>query len=659
MKPWFLLVVVLAGASTAPGYTRYTFNGTYMDRNDYAGIQFYINPNVQGGLKNVKGKVVILPGSDPRGAIQAAMNTWGAVSSSAAQFKTMRTTSAPARFGDGANSISFDESSAIQSAGADAIAVTMIAARATGEVVDTDIFFNTDMAFSTELAVGAFDIQQIAVHELGHVLGAGHYGLETGVMYPVSSPEDTSHRTLSGDDIAFVTGTYMALSARNQFGWISGMVRTPNGPIDAAEVIAVSPETGVVVGTNTAVGGFNIGPLPPGKYFLYAQPIDEIARMVDPTLASGGTNFDWQPVFYGSSDTPAQVTVSAGAGALANLTVDLSSAVVRIDYAADGSGMDLLPSGASSVLYLSGKGFNASLQPQDLLLLGPGLSADSVTVSPTTDPNQQAFLSADIQAAARSDWAVAVIGLRSGGRVVPGPAMRIVPPGPRMAPSGVVNAASYGGGTVAPGEILAIFGSGLGSDDTPPATLDSSGRLPSSLGGVTVDFDGTPAPLYYVSSNQVNLQAPFEIFGKEFTTLHLSYQGLRGEAILMPVTPAQPAIFPGAVLNQDGTFNSPVSPAPRHTVLVIYGNGQGVVSPALATGQPAPPIPLSKVANAHAYIGGQEAPVWFAGMAPGFVGLLQMNILIPASAQTGDNLPLHIAIAGQTSSDTWVSIFPQ
>jgi uncharacterized protein (TIGR03437 family) len=470
-------------------------------------------------------------------------------------------------------------------------------------------------------------------------------------MYPVSGPEDISRRTLSADDAAFVAEAYPLPGAPVQSGGIAGSLQSSGGPVPRAEVIAIDPSAGVAVGTMSDWSGhFTLSPLPPGSYFVYAQPVDLVARTTDPTLVAGVTNFDWQAAFYGPSGNPSAVTVTVGSTASVNIKLDLSPATLRIDFVFGGPGASTLPSGTAVQIQLLGKGFDPSITPGDLLLLGPGLSIepDTLQVTPSTDPNQDAYLSAGIVASARSGWPVAVIGLRSGGKAVPGPAMRIAPPGPMLTASGVVNAASYQGGSVAPGEILTAFGFGVGPDATSPLGYDSSGRLGTSLGGVTVDFDGFRAPLFYVSPGQINLQAPMEIAGKVVTTMHLSYQGLTSAPVLLSVSAAQPGIF-GALLNQDGSLNSPSNPAPRGSVVVLFGTGQGLIAPSLATGQPAPSVPLSQVAGAHAFLAGTEAPVWFAGMAPGFVGLLQMNVFVPADAQTGDAVSLQIEIAGQRS----------
>ena len=140
--------------------------------------------------------------------------------------------------------------------------------------------------------------------------------------------------------------------------------------------------------------------------------------------------------------------------------------------------------------------------------------------------------------------------------------------------------------------------------------------------------------------------------------MRVAYQGATAEAIL-PVAAASPAIFyrlgGPAVVNQDGTVNDDAHPAPRGAVVIVYGTGQGVVSPALSTrgdrasrsAEPRPQISAS--------VGGQVARVDFAGMAPGFIGLLQLNIVVPDGAPEG-SAALTFTVNGVSSDPAWIAL---
>ncbi len=182
----------------------------------------------------------------------------------------------------------------------------------------------------------------------------------------------------------------------------------------------------------------------------------------------------------------------------------------------------------------------------------------------------------------------------------------------------------------------------------------ATGLLGSTLAGVSVMFDGQPAPLFFVRADQINAQAPFEISGQANTSVAVSFNGLTSSAAQVAVVSAHPALFANGgsaivVHNDDGSLNSPSNPVGRGEAVLIFGTGQGVVSPAVATGQPASGSPLSIANGLQLNLGGVSFTPFFAGLAPPFVGLLQINALIPANAPTGGSVPLSISIQGAQS----------
>ena len=225
---------------------------------------------------------------------------------------------------------------------------------------------------------------------------------------------------------------------------------------------------------------------------------------------------------------------------------------------------------------------------------------------------------------------------------------------PTLSPSGVESAASGAPGGVSPGEIIALYGSDLGpATAVPNAGFDpSTGDLATTLGGVGVTFDGQAAPLFYVSGDQVNVQAPYELAGKVGTSIVVSYNGISSAPVSVPVLPARPGIFgyngQALILTLSGAVVNASNPASRGQSVMIFGTGPGVVNPPVPTGKPAPglPLPLSLATNPQAQIGGHSAVVSFAGMAPGFAGLMQINLQVPPDAPTGPNVPLALSING-------------
>jgi uncharacterized protein (TIGR03437 family) len=246
----------------------------------------------------------------------------------------------------------------------------------------------------------------------------------------------------------------------------------------------------------------------------------------------------------------------------------------------------------------------------------------------------------------RSDTAAAVF---SG-------AARILDPVPAFTAPGVVSAASFAAGSAAPGEIISIFGTGLGPSQGVLGGLDPNGRLTSALAGVSVTFNGVRAPLFFVRQDQINAQVPYEMAGVSSANLVVAYQTDASLPVNIPIGPARPGIFvrpgtpEGIILNQDGTLNGAASPAARGEVVVIFATGQGAVDPPLATGQLAPADPLSHTTqDVTVAFGGQAGRVLFAGMTPGFAGLLQVNVEIPAGAPAGPSVPVGLSVGGISS----------
>ena len=149
-----------------------------------------------------------------------------------------------------------------------------------------------------------------------------------------------------------------------------------------------------------------------------------------------------------------------------------------------------------------------------------------------------------------------------------------------------VNAASLLGGAVAPGEIVTIYGSGIGPPQGIAGTLNASGLLSNLLGGSEVRFDGVAAPIFYAQAGQVNAQAPYTIAGQTTTHLEVLYQGFSVGQADLPVSAAAPAVFP-TVLNPDGSLNGAANPTSQGAILTFFATGEGITTGANVTGQPA------------------------------------------------------------------------
>jgi uncharacterized protein (TIGR03437 family) len=237
--------------------------------------------------------------------------------------------------------------------------------------------------------------------------------------------------------------------------------------------------------------------------------------------------------------------------------------------------------------------------------------------------------------------------------------LTIGPGGISVPTNGIVNAAGFTGGGVAPGEIVTIFGTGFGPSSLAGSQLDNRGYVSTSLAGLQVLFDGFPAPLIYIQANQVSAVVPYLIAGKTSSEIQISELGRISNAVTVPVLAAAPGIFTvdasgrgqGVIINQDGTANSPANPASAGAYVSVYATGEGQTSPGGADGKlggtPAP----RPVQSVTATVGGVNANVQYAGGVSGTVaGVLQVNVQIPLGVAPGGSVPIVLTIGGQTTA---------
>ena len=218
----------------------------------------------------------------------------------------------------------------------------------------------------------------------------------------------------------------------------------------------------------------------------------------------------------------------------------------------------------------------------------------------------------------------------------------------------VLNGASNAAGVVSPGMIFVGYGDLLGPTTLLGAALDANGRLATNRSDVVMRFDGSPAPVVYVSAGQVSGVVPYNVAGKQTVQLTLEYQGRVSAPLTLRVADTVPALFSAnssgtgaaAALNQDGTFNS-VTPAAPESVVVLFGTGEGRTDPAVADGTVVAAI-VRPVVPVTATMGGRAAEVLYAGSAPGNVaGLFQVNVKLPPGVS--GNVPVVVTVGGVAS----------
>jgi uncharacterized protein (TIGR03437 family) len=228
----------------------------------------------------------------------------------------------------------------------------------------------------------------------------------------------------------------------------------------------------------------------------------------------------------------------------------------------------------------------------------------------------------------------------------------------------VVSSASNLLGPVAPGDLVVLYGSGLGPPALAQFQLDANGLVPSTLAGTTVYFDGAAAPLIYTSANQVAALVPFAASGA--MQVVALYQGQVSAPVTVQVAAAAPAIFTldmsgvgqAAAVNQDGTnaINGAAHPIQIGSYIALYITGAGQTNPPGVDGLPgAVPYPLP-VLPVSATVGGQQVTPQYAGGALGLVaGVMQVNVQIPAGIAAGNSVPVTVQV-GTATTPTGVTI---
>lgn len=237
---------------------------------------------------------------------------------------------------------------------------------------------------------------------------------------------------------------------------------------------------------------------------------------------------------------------------------------------------------------------------------------------------------------------------------------RITYEGALLSPGGVANAASFSPAVAAaPGGLISIFGRNLFVGTFQAQSFP----LPASIEGLAVTIGGQPAPLLFAGATQINVQAPTGITGA--TTLVVS-TGNGSDSATINLLEAAPGLFsqdgrgtgPGAIRNATrGALVTAASPARAGEALEIYATGLGAVSEEAPAGRPAPLDRLVTTrANPTVTIGGVRAEVLFSGLAPGFAGLYQVNVLVPSGVAPGPDVPVTLSIAGQSSNTVTIAL---
>jgi uncharacterized protein (TIGR03437 family) len=196
-------------------------------------------------------------------------------------------------------------------------------------------------------------------------------------------------------------------------------------------------------------------------------------------------------------------------------------------------------------------------------------------------------------------------------------------------------------GQVAPGELISLYGANIGPASPATANL-RSGRAPTELGGVQVLVDGTPAPLLYAQSDQINAIVPFGL-SNPVTHIAVSNSGAKSNEATLGVVTAQPDAFKrnaklwAAALNQDGSVNSAANHAKLGSIVSVFATGFGGMTPEPPDGQLITGTLPMLVAPVQVLFQGQPLEVTYAGPAPTLVaGVTQVNFRLPTFTGTSE-----------------------
>lgn len=238
----------------------------------------------------------------------------------------------------------------------------------------------------------------------------------------------------------------------------------------------------------------------------------------------------------------------------------------------------------------------------------------------------------------------------------------IFPAGTVNNANGTLNDASYVS-PVAAGSIAAIFGSDLSVGQS---NSQVPSPLPTLLDASSFTVGGLPAPIYFASPNQVNVQIPWEVAGRTEAQLIATVNGVASNTQLVSLAPFAPGIFSmdstgsgqGAVLiAPTAQLAASGTPVPRGAYISIFCTGLGPVTNQPPTGVAAQAAPLSfSIVLPTVTIGGVDAAVSYSGLAPGLVGLYQVNAHVPPGVDPGNAVPVLIRIGGATSNTVTIAV---
>jgi uncharacterized protein (TIGR03437 family) len=505
----------------------------------------------------------------------------------------------------------------------------------------------TAMVYTTSLPDG-YLISALALDSSGHAYVTGWSGdpqLPTtpGAFQPVA-PNTNSHGfvvKVSADGSAFIYATYLAGST-----------------VDLAKGVAVDSSGTAFIRGITESADF---PVTPGAYQTSGGGQNGVPFLT--RLSSDGTHLLYSTFLGNAGDQAQAVAADANGNALVAVRtvngpvnlIQLNPQGTAVNFTKTLPPVNFPANGEALTIDANGNGYLAAVTASGNYPVKDSLMACGSLVMTVVDASGNLSQSTYLGGATdTTDTGVNAVAL--------GPNSTVYVAGPDAAGTGLVtlarlspnstaqpvplacvaNAGSFEPGGISPGELVSLFGQGLGpAQGAQPA--DAKTGFPNTLAGVQVTFDGIAVPLLYVQDGQVNAIAPWSLTpapGKT-TQICVSYNSANTNCIQRTVVQAAPGVFTfdgthAAALNQDGSINSANNPAKPGSIVSIYATGLGAITPSQGDGSVVGlPLPKNSVpVFGGTFMGGiifSVVPMTpqYAGPAPFEVaGVSQINLTV-------------------------------
>lgn len=606
-------------------------------------------------------------------ALTSSFQSWEAIPTSTIAFARGANTNSTATLASNQLELFWQETSETTSDGLNLAGVLALTRRqfnsATGEITDVAVVFNGfSYTWATDGRGNAVDIQDVATHEIGHVIGLSHSPIGGATMYPRTTNGRTQNRALGSDDVIGASVMYPEPGFLSSTGSIRGRVSEPgNVSIFGAHVVAVDANGNVTASAlSQPDGSYSIQGLPPASYTVFAEPLDPLGASFFNRGDLDGFYSTTTSTYSTSNDV--QVSVSAGGTTSQDFTLTRETPALGGYQVRGPESTDFLnlggqvPQGASKVIV----GVNGPSLPQSGTPLS--ISGNGITIHRTFFTTTSIGLPAVLVEMSVSPTAT------PGSRnliVTSGGQRTIVTGGLEILPStaAMVSSANFAP-SIARESLVTVFGNNLATT----TVASSSTPLPTTLDGTSIrlrDVAGVEllAPLFFVSPGQINFQVkPGLSVGPVLVTIGNSNgyvstgsmnlesvapglfsangtgQGLAAAVALRirnGVQTYEPVTRFDSTSGQIVAVPIDLGPATDQVVLLLFATGVRF---------------RSQLSAVSCSIGGLAASLIYAGSQNDFVGLDQINVLLPRGLIGRGLVNVTLTADGKTANTVTVNI---